>query len=140
MIRRKSGFSLIEVIVVAALVAVAALLMYSFFGQGFSLYTVESDSADEQMNLRQVVSEITNNARVTDVANIKVNSGVLTVGSDAYKLQNKKIMRNGTAIATGIKTFSVTKNSDNILTILIVNTKETRLETSLSLVSPTGTP
>jgi prepilin-type N-terminal cleavage/methylation domain-containing protein len=135
--KKNRGFTLIEVLLVSALVVVAALLMYSFLGQGFSLYTVEAASADEQMNLRQTMSEITNLARVTDAANISVSSGVLTVGSKAYKLQNGQILRNGGAIANNISTFEASV-SGGMLKIRIVNSKGTELKTSLALDTSQG--
>ncbi len=128
------GFTLIEVLLACALVAAAALLMYSFFGQGFSLYTLESESADEQASLRMVMSDITNIVRVTDTTKISVSNGVLTVDSRTYKLSGGKILRNGTAIASNISTFTVTKSTE-LLSIKIVSNKKSTIETSLSMVS-----
>jgi len=133
--KRNRGFTLIEVILVSALVVAAALLMYSFFGQGFSLYSAETASADEQMNLRQAMSDITNVVRITDPANISVSDGVLTVGTRKYKLENGCIMRNSATIADGVSVFDVSI-SNSILKIRIVNKKGTEIKTSLSLVQP----
>ena len=135
MINNKRGLTLIEVIVAVALVAVAALLMYSFFGQGFSLYTKGTESADEQMNLRQPMSDITNKVRVTKADNIAVSGGVLSVGSVDYSLKNGSILRGDAVIATAISTFDVSINS-GMMSIRIVNEKGTALETSLSLLQP----
>jgi prepilin-type N-terminal cleavage/methylation domain-containing protein len=132
---RDGGFTLIEVLLACMLVAAAALLMYSFFGQGFSLYTLESESADEQMNLRQAMSDITNVVRVTDGAKISVSNNVLTVDDRTYKLSATKILRNGTAIASNISTFTVSK-SNGLLSIKIVNDKGTAIETSLFVGQP----
>ncbi len=132
--KRPRGFTLIEVLLACALVAVAAMLMYSFFGQGFSLYTLESESADEQANLRMTMSDITNVVRVTDAAKISVSGGVLTVDDRTYKLSGGKILRNDTAIASNISTFTVTKSSD-LLWIKLVSNKGTAIETSLSMAS-----
>lgn len=129
----KKGFSLIEVLIVVSLVAVAALLMYSFFGQGFSLYAAESKSADEQAALRQVLSDITNKARVTPGPQITVSSGTLKVGSFTYKLDGGSIKRNGTAIARGISSFTVNKTAENILEIKLVNASGKSISTSVSL-------
>ncbi len=130
---KKRGFTLIEVLLATALVAVVMLLMYAFFGQGFKLYTVESESADAQMNLRQVLSEITNKARLTDPADITYASGVLSVDDDTYMLFDEKIIRNDTAIASGIGAFHVSIEND-MLSIEVINTAGTSLSTSLSLI------
>lgn len=133
--KHNSGFTLIEVLVVASLVAVVALLMYSFFGQGFSLYSVQSQSADEQMGLRQTLSEITNRARLADDGEVSVAAGVLTVGSDTYELLGGRILRNGSAIASDIAAFDIAIEN-GMLRVRIVSGKGTRLDTSLSLVQP----
>ena len=131
--KRKRGFTLLETIITVALVAVVALLMYSFFGQGFRLYTIESESADEQMHLRQVMSDITNKARLTDPESISYESEVLNIGSDAYSLTGNEIVRNDTTIASGISEFNVSI-LNGILSVEVVNTSGTQLATSLSLV------
>ena len=128
------GFTLIEVLLALALVAAAAMLMYSFFGQGFSLYTRESESADEQASLRMVMSDITNIVRVTDKTKISVSSNVLTVDNRTYKLSGGKILRNGTAIASNISAFTVTMSTE-LLSIKVVSNKGSTIETALSMVS-----
>lgn len=131
--RNRKAFTLIETLVVLTLITVVALLMYSFFGQGFSLYSVETESADEQMNLRQVLSEITNKARlITDRENITCSDGVLSIDDDSYTLNNEQIMRNDTIIANGISVFNVSIN-DDILEIGITNTASAVITTSISL-------
>jgi prepilin-type N-terminal cleavage/methylation domain-containing protein len=130
--KSRKGFTLIEVLIVVSLVAVVGLLMYSFFGQGFNLYAVESQSADEQTNIRMVLSDITNKARLTDPATITCVSGVLNIGSYAYKLDGGKVTRNGAAIANGITTFTASKTS-GILEIKLVNTSGKSISTSVSL-------
>lgn len=131
----KTGYTLIEVLLTVALVGVVALLMYSFFGQGFALYGVETASAEEQMNLRQAMSDITNVVRITDPDDISIADGVLTVGSRQYRLSDGSIQKNGAAIANGIEVFDVSRTSDGMLVIRIVNQNGTELKTSLSLGS-----
>jgi len=128
----KKGFTIAEIAVVVALLAVAALLMYSFFGQGLKLFTYESEAADKQMNLRVVLSDITNRARLADPSAITYDSNTLTVGSDSYKLTGNQIKRNGAVIANGITAFSV-EISSGMLSITITNTAGTSISTSISL-------
>jgi prepilin-type N-terminal cleavage/methylation domain-containing protein len=132
--RNKKGFTLVEMILVVSLLAVSALLMYSFFGQGLKLFTYESASADRQMNMREVLSDITNKARLTDSSDITCSSGTLNVGSYAYTLNSGKIKRNGTVISTGISTFTTSINESGILEITVVDTAGTSLTTSISLL------
>lgn len=131
---KKNGFTLVEVVLVAALIAVVAGFMYSFIGQGLTLYSMGNESADEQQSLRQVLSEITNKARLTDAGDISVSANVLTIGSDVYELSDNKIMRNDSTIAYRIAEFEVSLNgTTSLLSISIKNTKGTQIQTSLSL-------
>lgn len=125
------GFTLVELLVVVALIAVAASLMYTFFGQGLSLYTAESESADEQANMRLVMSDITNRVRL-NTADTSCANNVLTVGDAVYRRSGQQILRNDGVIANGISTFNVTI-SNSMLDIRIENTAGKALETSLSL-------
>lgn len=131
--KSKKGFTLIEMLIVVALIGAASLLMYSFFGQGLNLYAIESKSADEQANLRQALSDITNRARLTKSADVTVSAGVLTVGTYAYKLDGGRVTRNGTAIANGISTFNMSK-TDSLLEIGFVNASGKSISTSVSLM------
>lgn len=130
--KNRKGFTLIEMLIVVALVGAVSLLMYSFFGQGFSLYAAESKSADEQTSLRQVLSDITNKSRLTKADEITANAGILTVGTYVYKLDGGKITRNGAAIASGITSFSVNKTGD-LLEIGLKSASGKSISTSVSL-------
>ena len=130
--RKKSGFTLIETILTVTIISVVALLMFSFFSQGLNLYSVETSSADEQMNQRQVLSDITNKTRVSDPSTISVTSGVLVVDSYTYIYNGKSILRNGTVIANDISAFNVSI-ADDILEIRIANASGEVITTSLSL-------
>jgi len=129
---KKRGFTLIETIIVLALVVVVASLMFSFFGQGFSLYATETESADEQKNMRQVLSDITNKARVTAPELITYDMGVLHVDDNSYTSSGEQIIKNGTVLANGISEFNISI-VNNVLEIGVVNTTGSRLTTSLSL-------
>lgn len=132
--KNKRGITLIEVLLAMTLITVAALLMYSFFGQGFSLYKVESKSAEEQTNLRQVLSEITNRVRLADPSTVTYSGGVLTVDGKNYSYYStgNEIRRDGKTLATGVSAFNVTL-SGKLLSISITSTAGTIISTSLSL-------
>jgi len=132
--KNKRGFTLIEILVTLTLVVVVAGLMYTFLGQGISLYTMQNEAAQEQMNMRQVLSDITNRIRLTDPANITYSNDVLHVGDTTYYYSsvNNEILRNGTTLATGIGGFTVLMQ-EGLLEISIVSTAGTVVSTSFSL-------
>jgi prepilin-type N-terminal cleavage/methylation domain-containing protein len=132
--RNKRGFTLIEVLITLVLVVAVAALMYTFMGQGLSLYTHESRTAAEQDSLRQVLSDITNRVRLTDASEISVTDGVLTVGDTEYSYDStgKRILRDGSEFARDISAFSAALNGTQ-LEISVTNTGDTVVSTSLSL-------
>ena len=131
---KRNGFTLVEVLLVAALIAVVAGLMYCFIGQGLTLYSMGNESADEQQSLRQVLSEITNKARLAATDDVSMSGNELTIKSDVYKLSDNKIIRNGNAIAYRISEFEVSLNdTTSLLSIRVKDTKGAEIQTSLSL-------
>jgi len=132
--RKKRGFTLIELLLALSLIVAVAALMFSFFGQGLSLYTKETASAKEQANLRFVLSDITTRARLADVSTIKVTDGVLSIGSTTYSFDSahQRVLRGDSALATGISAFSVTLNNSK-LSIRVTSTGGAAVSTSFSL-------
>lgn len=128
------GLTLIELLLTIAILAIAAGLMFTLFGQGLSLYTMETKSADEQQSMRQVLSDITNSARLADADSIKVESNVLTVGDNVYSHSGDQVLKNGTAIADKIALFQVSiDGTKSLLSITVKNTKGKQLQTSITL-------
>lgn len=132
--KSRRGFTLIETLLTLALIVVVGALMYSFFGQGLHLYTMETETAEEQANMRQVLSDITNRTRLTDPTAITYADGVLSIGTASYTYDsaNQQILRNGTALATGVSAFSVSL-SEQLLEISVTSTAGSVVSTSLSL-------
>ena len=133
--RGYKGYTLVELLVTIGLIAAVATLMYTFLGQGFTLYTKQNEASQEQMNMRQVLSDITNRARLADPDDISYEDGTLHVGDKEYSFNsaNKEILRDGTTLATGIDSFTVSLNND-LLEISITSTADTTVSTSLYLV------
>lgn len=131
--KNKKGFTMIEMLIVLALLSAVGVLMYSVFGQGVRLYAEESKSANEQLNMRQALSDITNTARLVDPDSVSYASGVLNVGSASYTFADQSVKKNGTAIAKEIASFEVSI-SGGILNITITNLSGKSISTSLSLL------
>lgn len=132
--KNKKGYTFMELIIVVALLSAIALLFYTLFAQGFNLYSAQSESAADLTSLRQVMSDITNKARLTDPASVSYSLGVLHVGSYSYTLTDQAIEKNGTVMAKGIDSFDVSINaSTKMLEITLVNLDGKRISTSISL-------
>lgn len=128
----RRGLTLIEVIITLAVMGAVGLLAFSLFGQGFKLYTAESESAELQEDMRLVLSEITNKVRLTDETGISVSENKLTVDDYVYSFDGTRIIRNSSEIATSIAVFDVSI-TNSLLEIRIVNNKGTELSTSIYL-------
>lgn len=129
----KRGYTLIELVVAIALVAAVSLLMFAIFGQGVNLYAKETNSVIEQTNLRIVLSDITNIARLTKPDNISYSAGILNIGSNFYTFNNQTVKKNGIVIAKDIASFDVSI-SGGILDITIVSISDKSISTSISLL------
>lgn len=129
----KKGLTLVELLLTVAILAVAAGLMFALFGQGLSLYTIGTKSADEQQSLRQVLSDITNSARLAG-AGIDADGNVLTIGDNVYSHSGENVFKNEAVIADKIVSFQVSIDSaKSLLNITIKNTKGAQMQTSLTL-------
>lgn len=128
----RRGLTLIEVIITLAVMGAVGLLAFSLFGQGFKLYTAESESAELQEDMRLVLSDITNKVRLTDETGISVLENKLTVDDYVYSFDGTRIIRNSSEIATSIAVFDVSI-TNSLLEIRIVNNKGTELSTSIYL-------
>ncbi len=137
--KTKRGFTLIEALLALALLTVTAGLMYTFFFQGFTLYTSETKTAAEQASLRQVLSDITNRVRLTDKDDIRYTDGVLCIQDARYTYDSAehRVQRGDSILADNIAAFRVTL-SDDLLEIRIESTSGTVMTTSLSLVDSGG--
>lgn len=131
--KNQRGFTLVEILVTLAIIVIVALMMYGIFGQGLSLYAVESDSAKEQMGLRTILSDITNKVRLSDFDNITYTDSKLTVEDYVYELEDGKMMRNDSILYENVALFDV-NIKDRIMEITIINDTGSKITTSLSLI------
>lgn len=131
--KNKKGFTLIEVIITLAVLGAVSMLALTFFGQGFSLYNAETESADLQEDMRLVLSDITNKVRITDEDSISAAGNQLVVGDTVYAFDGSRIIRGSDEIATSIDVFEASI-TNGLLEIRIVNTKGSEITTSIYLL------
>jgi prepilin-type N-terminal cleavage/methylation domain-containing protein len=130
--KRKKGFTLIEIILTLGILSVVGLMAFTLFGQGFNLYRAETESADLQDEMRLVLSDITNKVRLTDEEDISAATNQLTVDTYVYSLDGNRLVRNTSELASNIAVFDVSL-TDGLLEVRLRNIKGTQISTSIYL-------
>ncbi len=130
--KRKKGFTLLEIIITLGILSVVGLMAFTLFGQGFNLYRAETESADLQDEMRLVLSDITNKVRLTDEEDISAATNQLTVDTYVYSLDGNRLVRNTSELASNIAVFDVSL-TDGLLEIRLQNIKGTQISTSIYL-------
>ncbi|MCB2355923.1 PilW family protein [Clostridium estertheticum] len=123
MIKDKRGFTLIELIIVIALLGVVILMGFSVLSFGYKSFNSQTDTTDNQSNVRYAMSDISKEIRRADpTKRIVMADGIINIDEDRviYKLQGSTLLKNNKQFITGI----------NELTPLIVVDKITLKITS----------
>lgn len=106
MIKNRKGFTLIELMIVLALLSVVIMIAFSVFSFGLKSFNAQTDNIGNQSNVRYVISDITNEIRRGDATNITIISGGgINVNGIIYKLQGNNLLKNGNELASGIESF-----------------------------------
>ena len=130
--KKKKGFTLLEIILTLGILSVVGLMAFTLFGQGFNLYRAETESADLQDEMRLVLSDITNKVRLTDEEDISAATNQLTVDTYVYSLDGNRLIRNTSELASNIAVFDVSL-TDGLLEVRLRNIKGTQISTSIYL-------
>lgn len=112
--KKNKGFTLIEVVVVAAIIAVMLSGVYVIFDQGVRMFAKDRTQVANQESIRTVMTSIEKKIRKAD-ANatkpINVESGCLIIYNsittfDTFCKSGNSILLNGTGILDGISDFN----------------------------------
>ncbi len=121
-IRNTKGFTLIELIVVIAVLSIVMGLIVGLVTQSLKFFRDENDQVASQTSLRQVALEFEKNVRkyVITPSEYQVSGNCYIIRpvladniSYCYDSVNKTVTKNGTVIARGVNTFSATYNTTN---------------------------
>jgi prepilin-type N-terminal cleavage/methylation domain-containing protein len=104
MIKNRKGFTLVELMIVLALLSVVMMVGFSFFSYSFKSFNAQTDNIDNQSKVRYAISDVTKEIRKVNGLNIII-SNEMDVDGVVYKLQGSTLSKNGNVLVSGIKLF-----------------------------------
>lgn len=88
----KSGYSLIELIIVLALVGLVSVPLMLSFTTGLKLYERETASNESVQSLREFYITLNEEMRSMSIGQVIINGSDLTIGNKTYSLINNSIV------------------------------------------------
>ncbi len=114
MINNKKGVTLIELIIVIAILSIVIIMGYSVYFFGIKNFTTQTSSLNNQSNVRYAVSLISKEIRKAHT--VETSSNELEIdGTVKYKLENNAIMEYGNELVIDIASFKVEKVGNRVI-------------------------
>jgi len=128
----KRGFTLVEMLISIAILAIICGVVSVFLIQGISFYHSELESNNDENNLRNGMAKIIKTLHTTPGNQISVDSGVLTAGVNNFSFDGDNVLCNEDSFMTGISSFLVSMEN-NAVSISIETDEGRGLSTSFGL-------
>ncbi|TCT16903.1 prepilin-type N-terminal cleavage/methylation domain-containing protein [Natranaerovirga pectinivora] len=119
----KKGVTLIEIIVVIAIISIVFTLGFSFFSMFINSFFKQADIIDSQRAVNGIIRELDREIRRVDINDISILDNGISVGSLDYKMQGDTLLKNGSILNRGITDFFVTKVGNKITINITIDGK-----------------
>lgn len=114
MIKNRKGVTLVELMIVLALLSVVTMVGFSVLSFGFRSFNAQTDNLDNQSKVQHAISGISKEIRRVDAGDIIISGGTIDVDGIAYILQGNNLLKNGKVLVSGIKSFNPSKVGNRI--------------------------
>lgn len=114
----KSGYSLIELIIVLALVGLVSLPLMLSFTTGLKLYERETASNESVQFLREFYITLNEEIRSVSIGQVSISGSDITIGNKTYSLVNNNII---SVIVGDTSTVTELSNVDSMIISDVVN-------------------
>jgi len=117
MIKNRKGFTLVELMIVLALLGVVIMIGFSVFSFGFKNFNAQADNIDNQSKVRHAISDISKEIRKADpTKKITIVGGIVNIdeGRVIYELQGSNLLKNKNELVPEIEEFNPSIVGDKV--------------------------
>lgn len=122
MVKKKKGFTLIEVIAVIAIIGITGALVFTLFGKTHKVFSVSEKESRNIDEVRLVLSALEEDIKLSDAepnitykdeTNNYGNIASINIGGIIYIYDGKEVKRKDGKLSNNINFFNVVQGEDN---------------------------
>ena len=137
-LKNKKGVTLIELIVILALISMVLVIAYNLFSPSLRGFKRQTDNVDNQANARRVIRDISQEIRKADPVFLTIDvveNKSISIGDITYVFEGdtNTLLKDGDVFVTGIQSFNPKWNdSDKKVSLEITTLANAGHEITLS--------
>ena len=120
-VRNKKGFTLIELIIVGALLITVLSVIFSPITFSFKNFNIQNEKTYIISNARQAMNYLTREIRKAE--KVEVDNNNLIIDSGIYRIENRILYKDDNRVMDGIDELNVDKNNKLINIEIIIRSK-----------------
>ncbi|WP_018931426.1 PilW family protein [Gracilibacillus lacisalsi] len=137
MFNNQRGVTLVELLTTITLLSIVLALIGSIHLFSQKQFIHQSEQVNQQSEIRNAITEISRQIRITPSDQISVSDNTLTINHIQYRLEGNQLLRNRSVLAENIARFSISLDGSklkiNIESEQTILKDITALETTLTL-------